>query len=81
MDFKCECSMTTRCVGDGCAICNTDLYIDMLPTPEDCAEELVREAYFSHDQASYIASEVYQPLLGLISTLSTKIDQLSKGGT
>jgi len=80
MDFKCNCSLTARCVGDGCSICNTELYIDMLPNPEECAQELEGEAHFTTDQASYIASEVYQPLLGLIATLSRKIDQLAKEG-
>lgn len=77
MDFECECRLRTRVVGDGCQLCNTSLYIDMLPTPNELAHEL-EEISFSHDQAYDIAQNVYQPLLSLITTLSNKIDQLAK---
>lgn len=76
--FKCDCSLTTRAVGDGCQKCNTSLVIDMLPTPVEVADELLNNAFFTDDQASYIASEVYQPLLSLVETLNLKIDELAK---
>lgn len=30
MSDKCECSLRTRCVGDGCRHCNPQHYIDIL---------------------------------------------------
>lgn len=78
MDFKCDCSLRTRVVGDGCNICNTELGIDQLLTPVELAEELKSQAFFTDDQSLYIASDVYQPLLGLIKTLNIKIEQLRK---
>jgi len=75
--FKCSCSLTTRAVGDGCQKCNTVLAIDQMLTPVEVSEELISNAYFTDDQASYIASEVYQPLLSLVETLNLKIDELA----
>jgi hypothetical protein len=78
MNFKCDCSMTTRVLGDGCQKCNTDLTISSLPTPVELADELKNGAFFTDDQANHIAAEVYQPLLSLISTLNAKINEVAK---
>jgi len=78
MDIKCNCNMTTRLVGDGCDLCNTEYSIDIMPTPSELADELGNEG-FSIDQASYIASSVYQPLLHLITVLNNKIEQVRRG--
>jgi len=78
MDFKCDCSMTTRAAVDGCQKCNTDLVIDRLLTPVELADELKNDAFFTDDQANHIAEEVYQPLLSLIGTLNDKINELAK---
>ena len=77
MNFKCGCSLRGRSVGDGCRICNTELALDMMESPKDVADELACNG-LSEDQAAYIASEVYQPLLSIIHTLSQKIDQMAK---
>ena len=78
MKFRCDCSMRTDLLGNGCQICKTELVIENMPSPEEVANELEGQAFFTADQASYIASEVYQPLLGIIATLSIKIDQLAE---
>lgn len=41
--------------------------------PSDLADHLERNAYFSPDQAFYIASEVYQPLLEAIRELESAL--------
>ena len=74
-DFKCKCTLRERGVGDGCGICNTEFLIDLCPQPEELADEL-KNSGFSDDQASYIASDVYQPLMALIAILNDKIEQL-----
>lgn len=78
MEFKCGCSFRTRALGDGCQKCNTSEVIDKLYSPEELAEELEDQAFFTADQASYIASDVYQPLLSIITTLNEKVDELAK---
>lgn len=72
--IKCNCTLKQYGTGDGCMICNTDYWISCLPTPEELEEEL--KLSFSDDQAFNIASDVYQPLLGLIEALNKKIEQI-----
>ena len=76
MRIKCECSLRQR-AGDGCSICNTEYFISTLPTPTELSNELSSEG-FSEDQAAALASEIYQPLLGLIETLNDKIQQIER---
>lgn len=78
MDFKCKCDMRTKLVGDGCQKCNTGWAIDLMPQPAELAHELKHEAHFSDDQANFIAAEIYQPMMSLIATLSSKIDEIAK---
>lgn len=70
----CKCTLRQEALGDGCSLCNTEYWISTLPTPEELQVELMDS--FSDDQAYYIASDVYQPLLGLIETLNTKIKNI-----
>ncbi len=77
MNFDCKCTSRQKAVGDGCLICNTEYAISVAPQPEELAEELV-EGGLTDLQAETIANEVFQPLMSLISTLSDKVDQLSK---
>lgn len=78
MNFKCDCGLKTRAVGDGCQKCDTALAISMLLTPVEVADELMNDVFFTDDQANHIAEEVYQPLVSLITTLNEKIDELAK---
>jgi len=70
--------MTQSALGDGCDICNTSEAISRMESPEEVAGELRGNGFFTDDQATYIASEVYQPMMYMIEVLSNKIDQLSK---
>ena len=72
--MSCKCDMKVKLVGDGCAYCNTKLWIDILPTPAELAGDM--NVRFSQDQAEAIAAKVYQPLLELITVLNEKITQL-----
>lgn len=76
MNFKCDCSLRTKFVGDGCSICNTDYAIDLLNTPEELVTILSNNG-FSEDQAKFIAKDVYSPMCVLISVLNNKINQIS----
>ncbi len=78
MIFKCKCNMRQVMVGDGCDICNTEESFDHMLSPSEVSSLLKNEGNLTDDQASYIASEVYQPLFSMIKVLSNKIDQLSK---
>ncbi len=78
MDFKCECSLRGRTLGDGCQICNTGLAIDQLMTPQELCDELENNAFLTADQSLHIAQDVYQPLLGMIKILSLKIDRMAR---
>lgn len=51
MDFKCNCGLRTRLVGDGCSVCNTDYALDVLPRPTELAKDLCVSG-FSEDQAT-----------------------------
>ncbi len=78
MKFRCDCSTKDSLLGVGCQICSTAQVFECMPNPRELANDLECNASFTADQASYIASEVYQPLLGIIATLSIKIDQLAE---
>lgn len=71
---ECKCTMREKSLGDGCMICNTEYFIESLPTPEELCGEL--DSHFVDSQAYAIASDVYQPLLALIETLNDKIKRL-----
>ena len=77
MIFKCGCNFRVKMVGDGCPLCNTARALDLMPQPEEIAEELANNG-FSEDQATHVAEEIFQPLMSLISTLNDKIDQIAK---
>ena len=74
--MECNCSLRQQAVGDGCIVCNTEYYIDALPTPEELCSEL--EFMFTEDQAFNISSDVYQPLLTLVKVLNDKVNHLTK---
>ena len=76
-NFKCDCSLRERAVGDGCSTCNTELYFDLIPQPAELSEDL-QDNGFTKEQADVVAGEVYQPLMRIVALLSGKIDQLAK---
>lgn len=54
--------------------------IDELYTPKELSDELYNNACFTADQASYIASDVYQPLLNIVKELDERINILQNKG-
>ncbi len=75
--FDCNCSLTTKLVGDGCQVCNTEYALSLFPQPEE-VRIMLQEGGFISSQADIITTELYQPMMSIIHTLSDKIDQLAK---
>ena len=80
---RCVIHLVHYAAGNECYICTADhpptpAKGDPMPqTPEELAEILEGQAFFSADKAYYIASEVYQPLLDRINELQQEVDQVN----
>ncbi len=53
---------------------------DEYMTPKELCDVLQHDAFFTPDQAYYISSEVYQPLMELIIEMKESIDFIKEAG-
>ena len=61
---KCNCSITTSVLGDGCEICNPEYYIDMLKDEVKDLEEANKELLSAlHDLSSAAEASIKQGMV------------------